>query len=112
MSPISKSRYQPQDVASLIREARTAAGLSQTALAERVHTTQSAVSRWEQGREEPRLSTLQRVLRVCGYRLELAPVEDDVDRAQIQLHLAATPRQRLEGIANVERMLAKARRVS
>ena len=98
--------------AGLIRDARTEAGLTQAALAERLGTTQSVVSRWERGGDEPRLSTLTRILRACGRRLVLSTVADDVDRAQIRQQLAMSPAQRLASVANVSRMRASARKVT
>jgi transcriptional regulator with XRE-family HTH domain len=97
--------------ADLIRDARLAAGLTQVELARRLRTTQSVVSRWERGGDEPRLSTLDRILRACGRRLTVSVEGDDVDRAQIRQHLAMTPAQRLAAVANVSRTLATARRV-
>lgn len=44
-------------------------GLSQTDVAERMHTTQSAVSKLERAGVDPRLSTLQRYSRAVGTRL-------------------------------------------
>jgi transcriptional regulator with XRE-family HTH domain len=98
--------------AELIRAARTEAGLTQAALAKRLGTTQPVVSRWERGGDEPRLSTLTRILRACGRRLVLSTVADDVDRAQIRQQLAMSPTQRLASAANVSRMLASARKIT
>ena len=97
--------------AALVRTARTEAGLTQAALAARLGTTQSVVSRWERGDDEPRLSTLQRIARACGQRLVLALEPDDVDRAQIRQQLALSPSDRLASVANVSRFVATARRV-
>jgi transcriptional regulator with XRE-family HTH domain len=97
--------------ASLIRSVRGRAGLSQAALAARLGTTQSVVSRWERGGDEPRLSTLERIARACGGRLVVTVEPDDVDRAQIRQHLAMSPAERLASVANVSRMLATARRI-
>jgi hypothetical protein len=66
------------------------------------------VSRWERGRDEPRLSTLASILRACGLRLVLT-AEDDIDRSQIQQQLALSPKQRLESVRNVSRTVARAR---
>jgi transcriptional regulator with XRE-family HTH domain len=44
---------------------------SQTELAQRIHTTQSSVSEFENGQSEPRLSTLQRYATAAGYILEV-----------------------------------------
>ena len=102
-------------IAPMIRQARQASGLSQAALAERLSTTQSAVSRWERGHDEPRLSTLDSILRACGRRLVLASeviTLGDVDRAQIRQQLAITPEERLASVANVSKFVAAARRTN
>jgi transcriptional regulator with XRE-family HTH domain len=98
--------------AQLIQDARRAAGLTQAELADRLRTTQSVVSRWERGRDEPRLSTLDRIMRACGRRLSLQVEDDTVDRSQIRQQLALTPADRLASVANVSRTLAHARRVT
>jgi len=98
-------------IAPMIRQARQESGLSQAALAEKLSTTQSAVSRWERGHDEPRLSTLDSILRACGRRLVLASeVADDVDRAQIRQQLAMTPDERLASVTNVSAFVSSARR--
>lgn len=101
--------HQSADLGGAIREWRRAAGLSQSGLAERLGTTQSAVSRWEHGREEPRLSTVVAILGGCGLAGELV-VGEGVDRAQIRAHLALSPNRRLEGLANLSRLRATATR--
>jgi transcriptional regulator with XRE-family HTH domain len=102
----------PQAAARLIRSARTDAGLTQAELAARVGTRQPVVSRWERGLEEPRLSTLARIVRACGRSLVLVVEPDDVDRAQIRQQLAMTPAERLASVTNLSRTLANAKRVS
>jgi transcriptional regulator with XRE-family HTH domain len=57
-------------------ERRQANKLSQTAVAELMATTQSAVSEIEGGVTDPRISTLQRYARAVGCRLAVA-VHDD-----------------------------------
>jgi predicted transcriptional regulator len=99
------------ETSTLIRESRRRAGLTQVELARRLGTTQPVISRWERGGDEPRLSTLTRILRACGRRLVLSVETDDVDRAQIRAHLAMTPAQRLAAVTNVSRTLATSRRV-
>jgi transcriptional regulator with XRE-family HTH domain len=96
---------------SLIRSARTNAGLTQAQLAERLETSQPAVSRWESGHDGPRLSTLRAALAACGFALDLMvrPL-GDVDRAQIRQQLAMSPEQRLASVANISRTAAVARR--
>jgi transcriptional regulator with XRE-family HTH domain len=99
------------DTADLVRSLRGRAGLTQGQLAERLATSQSVVSRWESGRDEPRLTTLARLARACGESLLVTTQPDDVDRAQIREHLDLTPAQRLAALRNVNRFVATARRV-
>jgi uncharacterized protein len=63
------------EVANLLRDARRAAGLTQEELAERAGTSQPAVARYEQARATPTLSTLERLLLVCGRRPVIQTIE-------------------------------------
>jgi len=65
------------DVASVIRGARTAAGLSQAELAERAGTSQPALARYETGTTLPTLPTLERLVAACGKRLEVRAVRSN-----------------------------------
>jgi ribosome-binding protein aMBF1 (putative translation factor) len=58
-------------MATAIKKAREHAGLSQTALAKRIGTKQSAISRVESGvyRSVPSLSFLQKIAFACGGHL-------------------------------------------
>ncbi|NND02068.1 MAG: helix-turn-helix transcriptional regulator [Acidimicrobiia bacterium] len=94
--------------ANVVRHARKAAGLSQKKLAARLGTSQSVVSRWERGHDEPRLSSLRAIARACGFRLALELHADDVDRAQIRQQLALDPEERLANVVNLSRVLATA----
>lgn len=93
---------------AIVREARRHAGVTQAALAGRLGTAQSVVSRWERGVDEPRLSTLRAIASACGLRLCIG-LEEDVDRGQIRQHLEMTPEARLRAVANVSRFKAVAR---
>ena len=95
----------------LIHNARVHAGLTQGQLAQRIGTTQSAVSRWERGHDEPRLSSLSAILRACGLRLVLRAEVDDVDRSQVRQQLAMSPDERLTSVVNLSEMLSAARAV-
>lgn len=81
--------------ADLLVEARKRAGLTQRELAERAGTTQSAVARWESGRSEPSFANVVRLLRLCGFVLDvhLEPYDDGLrdDWAQAQAVLRRTP---------------------
>ena len=61
-----------------ILKARTEAGLSQTEVAARIGTTQSAVARLESsgGRHSPSIATLQRYASALGYKLQVRLVKE------------------------------------
>jgi predicted transcriptional regulator len=62
-------------VAHQLIAARNRAGLSQTAVARKMRTTQSAVARLEGGTRLPALSSLERYARAVGHRVELRLVQ-------------------------------------
>src|SRR6266545_2488239 len=100
--------------ATLLRQARTRAGLSQRALARRASTSQSVIARIEAGQSSPTWDTLERLLGAADFDVT-AQVEprvvvgshmlDDVPRI-----LQMTPEQRLEEVRNVSRFLHEVRR--
>jgi predicted nucleotidyltransferase/DNA-binding XRE family transcriptional regulator len=57
----------------LIKEARTAAGLTQSELARRARTSQPAVAAYESGDKIPTVATLERILRAAGAVLNAHP---------------------------------------
>ena len=63
-------------------KARTAAGVTQAEIAERIGTTQSAVARLESGRgkHSPSIATLEKYAHALGCRLELRLVKETVSR--------------------------------
>lgn len=56
----------------LLREARTAAGLSQMELAARAGVVQSVISVYESGRRQPSIPTLAALIAATGYELDLS----------------------------------------
>lgn len=86
--------------ADLIVEARKRAGLTQRDLAERAGTTQSSVARWESGRSEPSFANVVRLLRLCGFVLDvhLELYDDGLrdDWSQAQAVLRRTPDEIIE----------------
>lgn len=58
--------------ATLVRQSRERAGLTQTQLAERADTTQSAIAAYEAGTREPTLPVLGRFMGAMGFALELS----------------------------------------
>ena len=59
-------------LARAVIEARTAAGLTQDQLAERMATTQSVIARLEGGRAKPSTQTLERLALATGTRLRIS----------------------------------------
>jgi transcriptional regulator with XRE-family HTH domain len=86
------------DPATLIRERRTAHGLTQTQLAIRAGTTQTAISRLERGDRSPTVETLRRLLLVMGEDLDLGarPLAEVHDPAHLRAERALGPARRLE----------------
>lgn len=91
-----------------VRQARQARGWTQRKLAIRAGVPQSTIGRIEAGLVDPRVSTLERILRACGHELGFR-VGQGVDRGQIQEILRWSPRERLEGLksaaASLDRLL-------
>jgi transcriptional regulator with XRE-family HTH domain len=52
--------------------ARQASGLTQEELAERMHTSQSAVARWESGKALPSSTTLKRIAEATNTQLRIS----------------------------------------
>lgn len=92
-----------------LRAARRRARLTQRQLALRSGLHQSALARIESGRVVPRVDTLDRLLRVCGERLDAVPMpaDDGVDVSQIRERLSWSVQDRLnELIAGAEALNA------
>jgi transcriptional regulator with XRE-family HTH domain len=87
--------------ATLIRAARTSTGLTQSDLARRLGTTQSAIARLERPGSNPTLETLADALAAAEHdlRLDAEPAPAPVDLGQIAAHLRMTPTQRLATFA-------------
>lgn len=85
--------------ADLVREARRRAGLTQRGLAERAGTTQSAIARLESGRTSPSFDSVVRLIRLCGFRLDVALDRyDDSDIAQAEALLRLSVDERVEHV--------------
>jgi transcriptional regulator with XRE-family HTH domain len=95
----------------LIREARRRAGLTQTELALRAGTAQPAIARWESGRPAVSLDDVRRLVRLCGFELELSLVaRDDSDLAQASRLAELSGQQRLDRHARIARQLRAVRK--
>jgi transcriptional regulator with XRE-family HTH domain len=99
------------EAATLVRRARSDAGLTQQQLARRLGVTQAALARIEKPGSNPTIATLDRVLRATGRRLDLRlrRAEPSVDATLLREALALTPAAR---IAASERLLADAEAIA
>jgi len=73
---------QRMGVGYLILQARSEAGLSQGALAERIGTSQPTIARWESGAQLPSVRSLLRVADATGFEL-IVGLRDDRRRQRV-----------------------------
>jgi HTH-type transcriptional regulator/antitoxin HipB len=66
-----ESGYQAFEFSVMLRQARRKAGMTQEAIAKRLRTKKSAISRIENNAEDIRLSTLQKYAQALGKRLRV-----------------------------------------
>ncbi len=91
----------------LIREARRRAGLTQAELAAKAATSQSGIARWESGRTAVSLDDVIRLVRLCGFDLELMMLpRDESDMAQATRLANLTGQERLDRHARLARQLS------
>jgi ribosome-binding protein aMBF1 (putative translation factor) len=67
------------EIADLVILHRTRTGLTQEALAERMHTSVSAISRLESGFHVPSMETLRKLAEAVGGRVKIEIQIDDVE---------------------------------
>ena len=78
------------DAGRVIRLAREKSGLSKRELARRAGTSPAAIVKYESGAMSPTVDTLNRILRVAGWEIEVqvAPVSDQlVERGEMMHEL-------------------------
>jgi transcriptional regulator with XRE-family HTH domain len=81
----------------IVREARRRAGLSQRELAGRVGTTQPAIARVESGDSAPSFDRILRLVRACGFDLDIRVVPLDEDAWSIaEQGRSLSPDERLD----------------
>lgn len=86
-----------QSVGRLIREAREVSGSTQAELAKRAGTSQPALARYENGTVSPSMTTLERLFRAAGARLEInfVPAESTVDLSRSRAKLLRDSREEI-----------------
>jgi transcriptional regulator with XRE-family HTH domain len=84
-NPAVKAAYDALEeeyaLARALIQARQMSGLTQAELAERMHTTQSTVARWESGKHLPSCQTLQRIAQATNTDLRITFVPQKQGRA-------------------------------
>ncbi|TVR32884.1 MAG: helix-turn-helix domain-containing protein [Balneolaceae bacterium] len=102
--------------AELLKEARKRAGLTQRELAERAGRAQPAIAKIESGKTDPSTSTLNALIEAAGFELHaeltVRPVSDSHMLGDVSRILGLTPEERLLELANVDRFVNGAKRVS
>jgi ribosome-binding protein aMBF1 (putative translation factor) len=66
-----ESGYEAFEFSVMLREAREQAGITQDAIARKLHTKKSAISRIENHAEDIRLSTLGKYAKALGKKLKI-----------------------------------------
>ncbi|MGI8774891.1 MAG: helix-turn-helix domain-containing protein [Actinomycetota bacterium] len=99
----------------LIREARRRSGLSQQALAERLGTSQSVITRWETGERSPTFEAVVRAVRACGLEITVGIAAPDPDhemflRANRKLSSAERVEQMTDQTKGLRELVARVRR--
>jgi len=93
--------------ANALRTARRRARLTQRELAARASVAQPTVARIERGKEDPRVSTLQRLLAECGDELRQGSRRGvGVDRSLIRELLRLSPAERVDQLRGESEALA------
>jgi transcriptional regulator with XRE-family HTH domain len=96
--------------ATYLNQARRAAGLSQRELSRRTGVPQSAIARIERGLQVPRVDTVERLLKACGFELRLGPIRGGgVDRSQLREWIELAPPERLERATGYGRLIDRIR---
>jgi transcriptional regulator with XRE-family HTH domain len=105
------------EAATLLKQARREAGLTQAELAARLGKQQTTIASLERRRSNPTVRTLDRALRALGQQLELraVPVPPGLDEAQIVAQLRLTPAERAKthdrAYRNVRELVGGSRRL-
>lgn len=102
------------DAGTLLKYARDKARLSQRELSRRAGISQTTISLIEDGKTSPRFSTLDRLLDICGFELDILPRAGvGIDRTRMREFLRLPPAERariaIEEARNLEKVIPRAR---
>ena len=98
-------------IASIVREARRRAGLTQAKLAEKAGVPQSTVGRIESGARTPSVELVERLVRAAGLEVTVSLSEPDPGTdSMFERTLRRTPAQRLADAARAARFVLRGRR--
>lgn len=84
-----------QTIAKNISELRTAAGLTQAQLAEKLHYSDKAVSKWERGDSVPEIGTLTAIADLFGVQLDYLVREEHKTKPDISINALPDRRKRV-----------------
>jgi hypothetical protein len=98
-------------LASIVREARRRAGLTQAALAERAGVPKSTVGRIESGARTPSVALVERLVRAAGLEVTISLSEPDPGTdSMFERTLRRSPAERLADATRVARFVLRGRR--
>jgi len=98
-------------IASIVREARHRAGLTQAALAKRAGVPKSTVGRIESGARTPSTEMVERLVRAAGLEATVSLSEPDPGTdSMFERTLRRSPAERLADATRVARFVLRGRR--
>ncbi|MCP5059910.1 MAG: helix-turn-helix transcriptional regulator [bacterium] len=98
-------------LASIVREARRRAGLTQAELADRAGVPKSTVGRIESGTRRPSTDLVERLVRAAGLEVTVSLSESDPGTdSMFERTLRRTPAQRLTDATRAARFVLRGRR--
>jgi transcriptional regulator with XRE-family HTH domain len=82
-SRTATAERRPKLAAAILRDARRRAGLTQVELSERAGVVRPLISQYENGRKDPSVTMLARLIAACGMELRVrAEILTDAERSQ------------------------------
>ena len=103
--------FSRMSIASIVREARRRAGLTQAELAERAGVPQSTIGRIESGTRVPSSEMVERLVDAAGFGVSVSLAEPDPGTdSMFERTLRRTPAERLSDATRVARFVLRGRR--